>query len=300
MNKINNLVINFYNDKKIDYEKIKFLVDHQFQNNSNSFYIKENIFSYNYLSTEQRKSYYENMLNLMPADAEFMLEINFDSINDYQDMLYRLEKYNKNFVSVIKNSAITNCSRNFSFDNYLELINYLAEISCNEFLISIDTSDLSILEDDEVIDKININENLRGLIINSSYPFDLDIDYFLKIKEKLNPNLELIGAADDFYYLNLKNSLITISKYYNLFPELFQMIKREYEKNNISKSKKHQLKLNDFITYINKINQDKAFKFLLNRRFNGELQLEFDFEEKAKDILIEKFEEINDYIVDNK
>lgn len=300
MNKINNLVINFYNDKKIDYEKIKFLVDHQFQNNSNSFYIKENIFSYNYLSTEQRKSYYENMLNLMPADAEFMLELNFDSINDYQDMLYRLEKYNKNFVSVINNSAITNCSRNFSFDNYLELINYLAEISCNEFFISIETSDLSIFEDDEVIDKININENLRGLIINSSYPFDLDIDHFLKIKEKLNPNLELIGAADDFYYLNLKNSLITISKYYNLFPELFQMIKREYEKNNISKSKKHQLKLNDFITYINKINQDKAFKFLLNRRFNGELQLEFDFEEKAKDILIEKFEEINDYIVDNK
>lgn len=301
MDKIYNLVINFYNNESIDYDKIKFLIDYQMKKGSKSFYIRENIFGQNHLSTQQRKKYYENILELMPDKSEIMMELDFDSINDYQDMLQRLEKYNKNFMPVIKSSVSKNYDSDFSCANYLEFINFLLKFN-NKFFIVIDTLSLSVFQNSEILNTISNNDILNGVIIDSATDsdFDLNIEQISVLKEKLASNFKLIGSGDDFYYLNLKNNLSTISKFYILLPSLFKMIKAEHKKNNIEKSKNHQLELNDFITFIDRIDSgDEAFKFLLNKKLNNALGLKFDFEQQTQALLLEKFKKINEYIFDN-
>lgn len=302
MDKIYNLVINFYNNESIDYDKIKFLIDYQMKKGSKSFYIREeNIFGQNHLSTQQRKKYYENILELMPDKSEIMMELDFDSINDYQDMLQRLEKYNKNFMPVIKSSVSKNYDSDFSCANYLEFINFLLKFN-NKFFIVIDTLSLSVFQNSEILNTISNNDILNGVIIDSATDsdFDLNIEQISVLKEKLASNFKLIGSGDDFYYLNLKNNLSTISKFYILLPSLFKMIKAEHKKNNIEKAKNHQLELNDFITFIDRIDSgDEAFKFLLNKKLNNALGLKFDFEQQTQALLLEKFKKINEYIFDN-
>lgn len=269
MNSIYQEVINFYNDEEIDYENIAKLIAINLAKGQNKFYLSADNFNFNYFSAAERKEYYRKIVELMPLKAEFILGLDFDSFKDYQELIGELESYPQNFELLIKYNQLEAENTVQKYEKYLSLFKLLDAKNERSFYLDIDSETLTTFERQQLLKNISEINDLKGLIIKSSYQHDLDISEVLKFKNELNGDFNLLGKADDFYYLNLDNGIPTVSKYVNLLPELFKKIENEFQNNNLSKAREYQLKLNDFIIFVNKIGEAESFKFLLAEKLGS-------------------------------
>lgn len=292
-------IINFYKDNKINYKKIEALIADHIKNKENKFYIKANNFNNNHLSSKERKKYYQKMVELMPAKTDFILELDFDSVNDYLEINSKLEKYDKEFKVLVKNPVVDSKEVISSYKEYLKIIESLSKKSSREICLDLDTEVIATYTEKELLEDLSKIKKLKTLVISPAYPYDLDIDQILRLKDSLNTKVEFLGEADDFYYLNLNNDFKTVSKYFNLLPKLYKSLKKEYAQNNLAKARSYQLKLNDFITFVNEIGESKCFDLLLSELLNFSLDSEKSLKKSERELLFEKFKEINQYKVDS-
>lgn len=298
-NKLYSTIINFFDeDNNFDYQKIKSLVDYNVKQGQNKFYLRAHNFDYCCLSFEAKKDYYKKIIDLIPIGSELLLEAKLDFLINNQEIINTLAQSQNNFDLIFKTPTIREKNSKSYFESYRKYLSSLTLHSKQKFYLDLNTGLIDIIDIEKLIEASTEFKKLKGFIINPVYPYDLDFKEFSQIKTYYSKNFEFLDKAADFYFLNLSLGVKTISKYFNLVPNLFKQIFREFENNNIEQAKKYQLILNDFITKINDYGSEASFKYLLAKALN------FDFKAQNKLSKIEKldleaeFDKINGYIVD--
>ncbi|RAK08651.1 hypothetical protein C8C77_1025 [Halanaerobium saccharolyticum] len=299
MNNVYSLVINFFDeDNKVDYHKVKLLLANNMKYGQKKFYIKDSDLDYSPLSCRGKKVYYKNMVKLMPADSEFKIELNFNSISDIQEILGDLNKVKRDFDLVFKSPSMTEVTMKSYFNDYISHLNFLSSNSRRNFYISLNTRLLSLIDGETLIEKTKENAAVKGFVINPVYPYDFDFEKFTVLKRKYKGRFEFLAAADDFYFLNLEKGVKTVSKHLNLFPDFFNTINIEVKNNNLDKARKYQLVLNDLINTINNFGEEVALKYLLSKHLNFEFNSGNSLTKSEKLILDSEFKKINNKFVD--
>ncbi|TDO95286.1 hypothetical protein DFR79_101288 [Halanaerobium saccharolyticum] len=292
MNNAYSLVINFLDqNNKVDYQKIKLLLANNLERGQNNFYIKANNLDYSRLSCSDKKEYYKNIIKLMPAESEFKIELNFNSLSDIKVMIDELDKIEKDFDLVIKSPSMTEETMGSYFEDYAAYLNFIS--SSRNFYISINTRLLSLIDSETLMEKTKKYQLIKGFVINPVYPYDLDFEKFTTFKERYNGRFKFLATADDFYFLNLNKGVKTISKHLNLLPDLFKKINIEVKNNNLDTAREYQLILNDFINTINNFGEEVALEYLLSRYLSFEFSSNKRLTKSEKLILESEFKKIN-------
>ncbi|MGM0500801.1 MAG: hypothetical protein ACQERL_11430 [Bacillota bacterium] len=299
MEKIYSSVINFFDENnQIDYQKIKLVVEKNLEHGQNKFYIRDNNFDSFHLSFRDKDKYYKNIFKLMPEAAEFLVELNFSFLNNRKEIIEKLNTYQNYFELVVKSPAVTENNMDSYSEDYLSCLNFLNNNSNNEFYLSFNTRLLNLINKQKLIEKSIEVKGLKGFVINPTYFYDLDFKEFTILKEKYSDWFKFLAVADDFYLLNLSSGVKTISKYFNLFPDLFKKINLEFKNDNLEKAKEYQLLLNDFITKVKDCEEETAFKYLLAKSCAFEFKQKKTLSKAKKSMLDSEFEKINGYFVD--
>lgn len=296
MNNTYSLIINFLDqNNQIDYQKIKMLLANNLEHGQNNFYISTRNSDYSSLSCQDKKSYYHNMVKLMPAESEFKIELNFDSLSDTQAAIKDLSRSKRVFDLVIKIPSITGETMDSYFKDYITYLNLISKNTSRDLYISSNSRLLSLIDSEILIEKTKNNKSIKGFVSYPAYPYDLDFKEFSNLKKKYSQRFEFLAAADDFYYINLKNGVDTISKYFSLLSEFFQNIQSEFEKNNLERAKDYQLILNDFINTVNNFGGEIGLKYLLSKKLNFDLDSKESLTEGEKLILESKSKNVGNY-----
>lgn len=299
MNNAYSLVISFLDqNNKIDYQKIKLLLDNNLKHGQRNFYIKDSNLDFSRLSCSDKKGYYKNVVNLMPEESEFKIELNLNSLSDIQEIIKKLDKIEKKFDLVIKIPSVTEEKMNSYYRDYVSHLNFISSNSSRDFYISFNTRLLSLIDSETLIKKTKAHQAVKGFVINPIYPYDLNFEKFTELKNKYSSRFEFLATADDFYFLNLNKGVKTISKHFNLLPDLFKKISIEVKNKNLDKAREYQLILNDFINTINNFGEEVALEYLLSRYLNFEFSFENCLTKSEKLILDSEFKKINNNFVD--
>jgi len=299
MNNIYSSVINFFDeDNKFDYQKTKILFEKNLERGQTNFYVSDNNFDSFRLSFKDKKDYLKNIVRLMPTNAELLVELNYNFLNEYQEIIGAFNNCQKDIELVIKIPVVKENNINYYFEDYLTYLNFLNDNSNKRFYLSFNTRFLNLMNNQKLIEKTLEINRLKGFIINPTYAYDLDFKEFTVLKEKFNDSFQFLAAADDFYLLNLNSGVKTISKYFNLLPDFFKKINLEIKNNNLEKAKKYQLILNDFITKVKNNGGEIAFKYLLAKSFTFEFNPKKPLSKAQKPVLDSEFKKINEYFVD--
>lgn len=299
MNNAYSLVISFLDqNNKIDYQKIKLLLDNNLKHGQRNFYIKDSNLDFSRLSCSDKKGYYKNVVNLMPEESEFKIELNLNSLSDIQEIIKKLDKIEKKFDLVIKIPSVTEEKMNSYYRDYVSHLNFISSNSSRDFYISFNTRLLSLIDSETLIKQTKAYQAVKGFVVNPVYPYDLNFEKFTELKNKYSSRFEFLATADDFYFLNLNKGVKTISKHLNLLPDFFKKINIEVKKNNLDKAREYQLILNDFINTINNFGEEVALEYLLSRHLNFEFSFENSLTKSEKLILESEFQKINNNFVD--
>jgi hypothetical protein len=299
MNNIYSSVINFFDeDNKFDYQKTKILFQKNLERCQNKFYVRYNNFDSFHLSFRDKKDYLKNIVTLMPAKAELLVELNYNFLNEHQEIIGVFNNCQKDIELVIKIPTFRKNNINYYSEDYLTYLNFLNDIINKRFYLSFNTRFLNLINNQKLIERgLEIN-SLKGFVINPTYAYDLDFKEFTSLKEKFSDSFKFLAAADDFYLLNSREKVITISSYLNLLPDFFKKINLEIQNNNLEKAKEYQLNLNDFITKVKNHGGETAFKYLLAKSFAFEFKPKKALTKAKKSVLDSEFDKINEYFVD--
>lgn len=299
MNKIFSSVTNFFNeDNKFDYQKTKIIVEKNLEFGQNKFYVGDNTLDSFHLSYRDKKDYFENIIKIMPEVSEVLVELDYNFLNNHQEIIEEFNNYQKDFELVVKIPAVRENKIDSYCEDYLSYLNFLKERFNNNFYISFNTKFLNSINNKKLIEKSTGINSLKGFVVRSTYAYDLDFKEFTTLKEKFSDSFRFLAAADDFYLLNLSQKVVTISKYLNLLPGFFKKMKLEFKNNNLEKAKEYQLVLNEFITKVKNHGGETAFKYLLTKFYNLEFKPKKVLTKADKAVLDSEFEKINEYFVD--
>lgn len=299
MNNIYSSIINFFDkNNEIDYQKIKKLLEHNLRNGQNNFYLRTDNFSFSRLNFSDKKIYYSNLIKLMPAESNFLIQFNFSSLSDIKTVIEELNLFKREFEVVIKVPFFEEMSLDFYFEDCMKYINYLNANNKINFYINFESRLLNLIDSQRLIEKSVGVDKLQGFVIDPVFLYDLDFKKIRLIKEKYENRFKFLVFADDFHYLNLDLGFKTISKYFNLFPNFFKNMDLEFENNSLAVAKEQQLVLNEFIQVVKNLGEAEAFKYLLAKVLAFEFEPINSLSESEKLDLELEFNKINKYIVD--
>ncbi|MGM0548378.1 MAG: hypothetical protein ACQER0_03775 [Bacillota bacterium] len=297
MKQVYSLIPNFYDAKQqFDYQKTKKLVEHNLKNGQNKFYLKTAAYNFLKLNYKQQQKFYFQLLNLMPANADVLIETDFSSLATIQTIIEELNLFPKQFKLVIRLSSLDKINLKSNLEAYLLDLAYLNKNCRSDFYINLDSRLLNLIDSQKLIEKSLAFNNLQGFLIDPVSFYDLDLKKFKLLKGKYKNQFEFLVLADDFYYLNLDLGVKTISKYFNLLPSFFKDLALKFSNNSLELAKKQQLALNEFMQFVQNLGETEAFKYLLAKILDFEPISSLSETEKLN--LEAEFNKINEYIVD--
>lgn len=299
MDQIYSSIINFYNEQQqLDYQKTKKLVEHNLENGQKQFYLKTVDFNFSKLNCQDQKSYYQQLLSLIPAESKLLIEADFSSFAQIKTIIADLNRFPKQFELVIKLPFLVETNTASYLKEYIGYLNYLNKNSDFNFYINLDNRLLNLIESHKLFKASLGFSQLQGFVIDPVYFYDLDLKKLKLLKEKYKKQFKFLIFADDFYYLNLDLGLKTISKYFNLFPAFFKNMFLAFKNNSLELAKEQQLILNDLIEVVKNSGGSAAFKYLLAKTIGFEFEPVNSLSEADKMNLDLEINKINEYIVD--
>lgn len=299
MDQIYSSIINFYNEQQqLDYQKTKKLVEHNLENGQKQFYLKAVDFNFSKLNCQDQKSYYQQLLSLIPAESKLLIEADFSSFAQIKTIIADLNRFPKQFELVIKLPFLVETNTASYLKEYIGYLNYLNQNSGFNFYINLDNRLLNLIESQKLFKESLGFSQLQGFVIDPVYFYDLDLKKLKLLKEKYKKQFKFLIFADDFYYLNLDLGLKTISKYFNLFPAFFKNMFLAFKNNSLELAKEQQLILNDLIEVVKNSGGSAAFKYLLAKTIGFEFEPVNSLSEADKMNLDLEINKINEYIVD--
>ncbi|SFL23921.1 hypothetical protein [Halanaerobium salsuginis] len=251
----------FLND--FDLKEAEFLIENNFKNGINNFYLSKDNFKNNLLICDKRLSFYQEIIKMIPdSKGEIIVDIsscNFDSKLKTIDKL----KYSTNvkFVFEIPFSYHYYNRKDKILADYNDYLTRLEKYGNKDFYVKISSRFLDENNKDNLFQELAEFKQIKGLLTIPEYPYDFDLEEMSQYPAVYKDRFSFFSLSDDFYYLNLKHKLNTISRYVNIVPDYFKQITTLFKKSNYFGARDKQAELNEVIKNIelkeNKFNYDE-------------------------------------------
>ena len=283
-NLYSSIIIFFDGQNRVDYDKISFLIKHEVEKNIKNYFIDQYYYNEFDFMDINLKQFYNDIIELLPHDSKIIIDMSSDLLSNAEKIIDSLDK-NKHdlFYSL-------NLSTEFIDEYYNEsehIYQLLQEKSKKIYLKTIPQA-----LDQKRFKKIIMENKFKGLILETDYDPDLDIEYLENFK-KDQLDLELIYKSDDLYLTALRNNNSVLSNYAGILTEDFIKIWNSFQKGDFQQALSLQEELNEKLNSLQKFNYFKVLKyfykqkndFYKDRFCSGNIKLTGEDERKLKNII---------------
>lgn len=283
-NIFSSILIVFDNQNKVDYNKISNLIKLEVEKDIKNYFIDQYYYNeFDFIDIEL-KEFYTKLIKLLPHNSKIIINMSSDQLSKAEKIISDLAKIKHDLYYSL------NLSTEFMEEYYNESEHIKRLLQAKSDKIYLKTIPQTL--EQKKFRKIILENKFKGLIIETDYDPDLDIEYLENFKNQPD-NLEIIYKADDLYLTALRNNNSVLSNYAGILTEEFIKIWDSYSDGNFKQALNLQEELNEKLNSLQNFNFFKVIKYYYKQKINLEtknifaekIKLNREDERKLKDII---------------
>lgn len=258
-NLYSSILIFFDDQNQVDFDKISLLIKHETEKKINNFFIDQYYYNEFEFININLQEFYNKIISLLPKKSKLIIDMSSDLLSNAENIINKLDKSNCELYYSL------NLSTEFMEEYYngSEHILQLLQAKSSEIYLKVIPQSLK----EKKFVKIVLENDLKGLIIETDYDPDLDLSYLENFK-KAQAGLELIYKADDLYLTALKNKNSVLSKYAGILTEFFIDIWSSFSNNNFQQALNLQEELNEKLNSLQDFNYFNVVEYYYKQKAN--------------------------------